>query len=278
MVGCIFRHTFRRNDSDRLEDDNKMNRIFVAGYPKSGNTWLARLLGEIYDAPVSRWRSALPLACEGQERRSETVIHQLHLRPVPMNDPPYAEAIDHAYKWDWRQPLRQNDRIVYIVRDVRDVIVSAYFYWQRETFHEAVAAVLDGGHPLGVHGSWQHFQKLWFDALLRSDDDIMVCKYEQLSSRPVEVLDSLTRGRFPAKWLREAVNAQSFEATVKRIQNDGDDRPYGKTIQLRNLRKGVVGDWRNHFTSPLAYAVEEKCGKMLRELGYESKGDWWKNV
>lgn len=252
--------------------------IYVAGYPKSGNTWLSRLLGEAYEAPVARWRSALPLACEGEARVSDTVVHQLHLKPVAADAPAQSSAIEHAYWWDWRQPLRSNERIVFIVRDVRDVIVSAFHYWQRETVVDAANAVVLGYHPLQVHGSWTSFNESWIRALEQTRDDIMIVKYEQLLKTPLAGLDVLTLGEFDVSWLNACVERQSFAKTRERIEQDGDKRPYGKEVQLRNLRKGVAGDWVNHFDSTLAQFVEKHCGRLLRELGYYSPVDWWKNV
>jgi hypothetical protein len=246
---------------------------------------LARLFGEVYRAPVDRWRSALPLAVEGTNRESDIVVNQLHLKPVRGDAELASEAVPHAYKWDWRVPLDPGDRIVLIIRDVRDVIVSAHFYWQRETLLESVDAVTLGQHPLQVHGPWARWVGDWLSVLPESADCVTVVKYEQLNRDPVGVLRLLVGAlqipgapELAKSDVEAAVAAQSFDAKVKQIEDDGDDRPYGKTIQLRNLRKGVVGDWRNHFTQSLAQLVESRAGGVLRELGYDAAPLWWKSV
>ena len=57
-----------------------MTEITVAGYPRSGNVWLCRLLGDALDVPVvgiAYGRDSL--AAEGQERPNPGYVRQAHL-------------------------------------------------------------------------------------------------------------------------------------------------------------------------------------------------------
>jgi hypothetical protein len=47
------------------------------------------------------------------------------------------------------------------------------------------------------------------------------------------------------------------------METHGDDHPYGKTIQLKHLRKGIVGDWRNHFSESDIALAEEIFGRDI---------------
>ena len=40
------------------------------------------------------------------------------------------------------------------------------------------------------------------------------------------------------------------------------------------FRKGVAGDWRNHFTPELKALYKERVGDLLVELGYEADLSW----
>ena len=40
------------------------------------------------------------------------------------------------------------------------------------------------------------------------------------------------------------------------------------------FRKGVIGDWRNHFTEEHKQAFKEQAGAELVRLGYEDDLDW----
>ena len=66
----------------------------------------------------------------------------------------------------------------------------------------------------------------------------------------------------------EAASAEvSFEQMTGRKEGD-DSQPTAKA------RKGVVGDWRGHFTQTDGELFDSICGKQLVELGYESNREW----
>ena len=44
---------------------------FIVSYPRSGNTWLSRILGDLLDSPVTGIFDARPLAEEGLDRQGE---------------------------------------------------------------------------------------------------------------------------------------------------------------------------------------------------------------
>jgi hypothetical protein len=55
--------------------------VFVTGIPRSGNTYLSRLIGDALDSPVGGARGAVALATEGQDRPGQHRVMQLHLLP-----------------------------------------------------------------------------------------------------------------------------------------------------------------------------------------------------
>jgi hypothetical protein len=42
----------------------------------------------------------------------------------------------------------------------------------------------------------------------------------------------------------------------------------------KTARKGIIGDWRNHFTPANVRHLKAGAGKFLIELGYERDLDW----
>ena len=48
----------------------------------------------------------------------------------------------------------------------------------------------------------------------------------------------------------------------------------GGPVVARGLRKGIKGDWKNHFTPAVVSRVKEVAGEGLIELGYERDLDW----
>jgi hypothetical protein len=52
----------------------------------------------------------------------------------------------------------------------------------------------------------------------------------------------------------------------------GRDR--GDEDQSSHYRKGVAGDWRNHFTPVVEREFKDRWGDLVMTLGYEQNPDW----
>ena len=257
-----------------------MTEIVVTGFPKSGSTWLARLLGELCQCPVTGVGSAHPIAEEGQDRESDNVVRQLHLKPTSIygtDRPPnvWESAVDNAWWFGEELWNKEETRIIHIIRDPRDVAVSVYFYWQRDELWEAVEAMVFSKHPLKAHGSWASYVKRWMPI-----EGVHWVKYGALNADPIGVLSDLAvEADLPNVIpVAAAVKAQSFRATKERIARNGDNLPYGKEVQDRNLRKGIVGDWRNHWTMDLGQWADFYWKELLFDFGWERDRDWYTHL
>lgn len=205
--------------------------------------------------------NAKPLATEGLERPGGYFIRQLHLRPTPEDR---GKPIPNA--WTFSLPYLGRVKIIHVIRDPRDVIVSVFYYWQIENLQSAVDAVCLGERdPIKVHGSWSWHVGTWLDL------SVPVVRYEDLSRDPrgelVRVLDTLHLP-YRDNYLDPVVERQSFDRKREQIQEDGATRPYGRHIQLFHLRKGTVGDYREHLNRAQLEQVWETCGRVMRMCGY----------
>ncbi|NEP84761.1 MAG: sulfotransferase domain-containing protein [Okeania sp. SIO3B3] len=68
------------------------------------------------------------------------------------------------------------------------------------------------------------------------------------------------------KHLRNVITRNTFHAVTGR-------KP-GQQDILIHQRKGIVGDWRNYFTSRVKDAFKQRFGEILVKTGYESNLDW----
>jgi hypothetical protein len=207
-------------------------------------------------------------------------------------------------------------RAFHVVRDPRDLIVSAYFShrnshttegWPHLQAHrEALQAVspeqgllleLEFSKPeLLQIGDWdftnESVLELRMEDLILHPYDGFIRIFRHLGllsevepARATEqmriwmsrlrnrlskrrLLGSLRR-RIPAtgEIVLGAVHAQRFEA-----QTMGRER--GVEDMTSHYRKGVAGDWANHFTPQIAEAFDAQVGGLLVRLGYEESSDW----
>ena len=66
--------------------------------------------------------------------------------------------------------------------------------------------------------------------------------------------------------LNDAIDRFSFERMTGRKRGTEDRSNF--------IRKGVIGDWANHFTRETAEIFDHYAGDMLVEMGYESDRNW----
>lgn len=247
--------------------------IIVIGYPKSGNTWVSRLLGEVLNSPVTGWGVAMPLAKEGAERKGKYTVRQLHLRPL------YEERPGGFIASEWQAciPNWDGERVVHVIRDPRDVCVSCMYYWEVDSVRSVIKAMDSGELPFTGVGPYKTFVMAWHREV---SVPIYTVRYEDLISNTPFYLDALLhRMQIPAGDCvntREAVYNQSFEIKRREIESNPsrtEKRPYGMTIQLKNMRKGEVGDWKNHFNNSDSELMQKLFGDTMRELGYGGDDD-----
>jgi lipopolysaccharide transport system ATP-binding protein len=173
--------------------------------------------------------------------------------------------------------LPAESRIFVVIRDLRDTLVSAYFSFKishpitcsEQAELRAVLQTLD--EEEGMLYALEHcmpgcarIQLSWLDA------DVPVLRYEDLIRDDVRLLSELLIDRFgmpiPRQRLTQAIEAARFESMSGR-------RRGAENIES-HMRKGVAGDWRNHFTERVKKAFKARYGGLLAATGYERDLSW----
>jgi hypothetical protein len=225
-----------------------MKNIIIAGYPKSGNTWITRLVAELVGCPVSGfWREPnnKEIAIEGQDRVSDFRCfkshHQLHELEVDINS---------------------NKRsILYVIRDPRDVTVSGAHYFNL-TIDQMLNAVLYGSQQ--VHHwcriSWNtHWKTYW-------DKGILFVRYEDMLQLPeqecLRILNKLDVNR-DINFIINAINRQSF-----RYKRD-EFIKLGENHKATFMRAGKCGQWKQILSEGQKDIFVNELSEDLRFLGYE---------
>jgi len=123
--------------------------------------------------------------------------------------------------------------------------------------------------PAGAHCTWPQHVAMW-----SGRPHVIMVRYEDLLA---DTAGTLARA-LPVHTGR-AVDAENLEATVRKFSFERQSgRKAGDEAPGAVLRKGISGDWRNHFTRAAAEVFDRRCGSHLIELGYEKNSDWVKNV
>jgi hypothetical protein len=163
-----------------------------------------------------------------------------------------------------------------MIRDLRDTLVSLYFSHLKS--HELMTEGMRERRQLLAESSKE-------DGLLVTMGNIVISaqiqwswvaarepiiKYEDLLKNDEQILVDLLLGkcrmRVDRGRLRDAVAANRFEAF--------SGRKAGVEDVQSHERKGVAGDWRNHFTPRVADQFKERFGSLLITTGYEKDFNW----
>ena len=230
--------------------------FYALGFPKSGTGWLSRLLSDYLGLPG--------------------------LRLKHRNLPAFSPCVIKMHRF-LKGGFVKN-RTIYIVRDPRDVAVSYYWHVLRtggpglrdvestmgvtmtpEKLRQNLPALIEY-LQLGRCGAVAYSQHI--NQALANDYNII--KYEDLLtdcySTLSESFSRLTGGHVDEARLRETVSRHTFEAETGRAPGVAAPENY--------IRKGVSGDWKNHFSDKALRVLDEHCGETMVKLGYESDRTW----
>ena len=238
-----------------------MNKIHIVGYPRSGNTWVARLLGDCLQCNITGWADSKSLASEGEDRINvgKYLVTQGHAVPKSADDLTLETLGD--------------DKIIFVVRDPRSIAVSAKHYWNRESISDALVLMQSGLHPFTWGGGWENFMRTW-----EKHDGCITVKtsYEAMhSNAEIEMARVLKElGYDSVKPLSVVAERQSFISRAKRAKED-KTLSYTTEIQMNHLRGGRIADWRHEFTREDAELAHEIFWPFMYEYGYENDENWW---
>lgn len=233
-----------------LEDDT-----FLVSYPRSGITWLRFMLtGLLWHREVSF----------NTVRR---VIPGIHTRTdEELQYAPYPRLLKSHAPGNPRYP-----RVVYLVRDGRDVAVSLYYLRTRrgaayDNFSSFLRKFLAG--QTGSMGSWAGHVHSWL-ALAETRPFLMI-SYEALQADAhgtlSQIADFLSVSYSPQD-LERAVAAGAF-SRMRAQESAVYQRSAADPSSQFEVRKGVSGDWRNHFSETDHDLFWDEAGEAMRAAGY----------
>jgi len=173
--------------------------------------------------------------------------------------------------------LLRDANVPYLImyRDLRDVAVSHVFYVQRTPWHPEHPeykglSIEDGLHLFGqtLLPEFVDWIRSWKNN--RDLDRSLVVRYEDL------LADTMVTFRNVARLFDLPDDSDTIQSIVEahRFENLSGGRDRGEDADDSFFRKGISGDWENHFTPDLKTLYKRKAGQALIEFGYEANLDW----
>lgn len=279
--------------------------IWLASYPKSGNTWLRVLLtnylrdgdtpadiNELNGGPIASARLWFDewVGVEASTL-SDTVVERLRpevyrcmARETP--DVLYMKVHDACSRTDRGELLFPADvtaGVIYILRNPLDMAASCAHHWG-VSVSQAVQNLCDPtfatARSLGgltdqlrqALGSWSDHVRSWLD---RSGLPLQVIRYEDLLQDPETAFAtavSFCGLALDAARVRKAVAFSNFNELQRQEELKGF-RERSVVAPGRFFRQGQAGAWRDELTPDLVQQLIQTHGDVMRRFGYLDEFD-----
>ncbi|HSZ60854.1 MAG TPA: sulfotransferase domain-containing protein [Terriglobales bacterium] len=237
--------------------------IFLVSFPKSGNTWTRFLLANLRfpDEPAT-WANINRLIPDP----TGTPKRDFDRMPRP-------RIIKSHECFDPRYP-----RVIYIVRDPRDVVLSQYHYHRKirklddeSPLEQFVTRFLAG--ETCPHGSWGQNVATWLYTS-EASPRFLLLRYEDLvanTARELVKVASFLQLSAGLEQIAQAVERSSADRMrqLEKKQTDKNELVKGSRKDLSFVRAAGSGGWRSELPAPMVARIEAAWGPLMQRLGYE---------
>ena len=272
--------------------------IWLASYPKSGNTWfrifLTSLLNgseagldinDLNHTPIASSREVFEChtGLESSDLTHEEIdllrpdVYRIHSREAASTL--YMKNHDAFTKTsggEWLFPPEATKGVIYLVRNPLDVAVS-FANHSSSSISRTVQRICDEKQAFcdGKTGlrnqlrqkllSWSQHVESW----LASPCDLCLLRYEDMKLNSLETfrkaVDFLELEKTDAE-----INQALESSTIDKIQQQEAENRFCEKPQRaqRFFRKGIVGDWRNHLTEAQVEQIIDTHRVTMQKLGY----------
>ena len=276
--------------------------VWLASYPKSGNTWIRIFLSSLLfgsdknKIDINKINiGQFPLKTQFKD----IVNDFLNLDEVTNNSLKAQDRINldnrikffktHSSLWKNLNTNKtftdQNNTlgVIHIVRDPRNIITSVMDYFNKKSYDESLKFLKDTNNILGGNeddngipvllSSWSNHYNSWKSF----NKNYLLIKYENLIHDPIneftKITDFLTsvRGfKFDKSEILKVINNCSFENFVEQENKFGfrDNSATNKNLKKKFFRLGPKNNWLTLLDTKIREDIELSFKKEMKELNY----------
>ncbi|XP_022793695.1 sulfotransferase 1C2-like [Stylophora pistillata] len=243
--------------------------VFVVSYPKSGTSWIQEIAWQIYhngETSSAKMQDGVPFVEDAANPNSTQPDIKTLPSPRLLKTHLSYEAIPKATNKD------ANCKYIYIARNPKDAAVSSYKF------------IKSFGSGTGLSAPWEYYVKLfiegktmwnhWNDHVLgwwehKNAFNVLFLKYEDLQKdllSNVRIIADFLNKPLPDDLAKRIAEQCTFKGMMENVQSYlFEDKEDGPSL----LQKGVVGNWKEHFTPELNERFEKEVLAKLKGSGLE---------
>ncbi len=276
--------------------------IWIASYPKSGNTWLRSIIGSllysndgIFNFQLIKNIKQFPsrstlkdftqnfndinelskywiLAQEKINLANEIKFFKTHNLNCAINNNPFTNKLNTL-------------GTIYVVRDPRNLINSISNHYNKNNDEEAKnflisqkilsqqARDLKDNDIATLLGSWSDHYNFW----TKKNSNLLLIKYEDLISNTESVMERIVI--FLRKFMTVEVSPEKIKNIIRttsfnNLKNLEEKGLFGENVydtsknKIRFFNKGPSNDWTKVLDKKIQDDIEKVFGKEMKELGY----------
>ena len=242
------------------------NDVFLVTYPKTGTTWIAEIV-----------------RCITQKRNPNRDIPDMGMLRFEMANQEQLETWSSPRSISTHLPfdmvMRHSEhpvKYIYLARNPKDVAVSFFHFMRSDPLFD-------------FNGTWseflQHFMKgdifygSYFDHISawwshKDDENVLFLKYEDLKQdlqSQVQIIAEFLGFEFSEEEARSVKEQCTFQAMKSNPKLNINKLPKSKSLLKKSshLRKGIVGDWKNHFSEEQLAEFDRVYQSRLKGTGLD---------
>ena len=276
--------------------------IWLASYPKSGNTWIRIFLNSMLysenkiDVDInSNSIDQFPLRSHFEDLTDNTNdINEFAKNCINAQDKINLDNKVKIFKTHnayWKQNStnfsftnKENTLgIIYIVRDPRNVITSVLNYFNKKDYNDALNFLKDEKKILGgsnedfgiptIISSWSNHYNSW----KKLDKNYLLIKYENLLNKPeiefkkiTDYLETVGKFKFKNNDISLAIENTKFNKLSSQEDQWGynGNSPTNKKLNKKFFNLGPENKWQKILSQEIKNKIEGIFEKEMKELGY----------
>lgn len=275
------------------------NIVWIASFPRSGNTWLRYVISSLQQAEETRINLVPTMHCANRKAIEETLSFSVSFLSVEEMNCLRPEVYRHWSKeWTQQSPLfikvhdcysknRNGQHIfpsnvtqaaIYLIRNPLDICVSYAHFWGLDDYDKAADLLCDKAHSLPANNAdlfgqiyqhiadWSSNADSWCN---ESKIPVKVVKYEDMKHAPFDTFSSILE-YLNLSWHEDELQTALHHCDISKLrQQEAEigfgDRPYGGE---NFFRQGSTNVWQGKLAKHTVDKIVRCHRVMMRQFGY----------
>lgn len=233
--------------SEKNPDD-----IYIAGYPKSGNTWMQNIVaGLIYGIQTSY----LP------DKLTQRIVPDVHMNKF------YLRFATPTFFKTHEFPSKEMRKVIHLVRDGRDVMASYFAMNNALNLETNLEDMIIHGKSI-FPSKWHVHTRAWIENPYNSE--IITIKYEDLLNNPFNEVRRLLKFiqiERDNDLINKVLDGNSFSEMKRKEREFGwSNENWNKKESF--IRVGEIGSYRKEIPLELIHFFEKEAKRELEYFNY----------